>query len=474
MNRIKRIAINTLSLSIAEIVVKVVQFFIFVFVARHLGNVIFGKFNFAYSFSIIAVIFADIGINYMLIREISRKKELLNKFVSNSFIIKTVFSVIIFILTILILNILKYPLETRVLIYLLLAYMFLRSHTELLFSIFKVFEKMHYEALIKSIGLISILVLGFVGLMFLDNIVTLALAFVIIQLFIFLITLVIVTKKFVKLKLEFDLNFSKKILKLAFPFSLAVIFAGIYFHIDNVMLSIMKGDISVAVYSAAYNITLALLFIPSMYSFAIYPILSRYYESDKKKVDFIYERSFKYLFMLGLPISVGLYIIAQNIILFIYGPNYATSIIVLKILAWFILFKFISFLTGILLSSINKQKFRMYGQGTAAFANLGLNFILIPKYSFIGAGIATIASELILFTITFIFVSKYFHIFNVFKILYKPILAVAVMTLAIIFLEINMFLLIFIGAAIYFITLYLLKAFDERDRSLMKNIVKTR
>jgi len=474
MNNIRRIAVNTLSLSISEIVVKIAQFFIFVFVARQLGNVIFGRFSFAYSFSVIAIVFVDIGINYMLVREISRKKELLNKFIGNSFVIKTVLGIIVFILTNIILNSLNYPAETRILAYLLLLYMFLRSNTELLFSIFKAFEKMHYEALIRSLGLVSILIFGLMSLVFLKDIIFLAIAFVIVQLLVFLVTFALVIIKFKGFSLEFDLKFIKKIIMLSSPFTLSLIFAAIYFHIDNVMLSLMKGDIPVGIYSAAYNITLALLFIPSMYTFAIYPILSRDYEKQKKKVAFIYERSFKYLYILGLPISVGLYIIAQNIIFFIYGQDYSSSIIALKILAGFLLFKFVGFLTGILLSSINKQKFRMYGQGIAALSNLVLNFVLIPRYSFVGAGIATLASEIILFAITFFFVSKHFHIFNVFKILYKPLISAAIMALVIIFLDINIFLLIIIGGIIYFIVLYLLKAFDERDYQLMGSLARFR
>jgi O-antigen/teichoic acid export membrane protein len=209
-----------------------------------------------------------------------------------------------------------------------------------------------------------------------------------------------------------------------------------------------------------------------MYSFAIYPIISSSYEKDKNKVTFIYERSFKYLYILSLPISIGLFIIARHIILFVYGQDYSKSIIVLGILAWFILFKFISYLTGIVLSSINKQKYRMYSQGSAALINLVLNLVLIPKYSYIGAGIATLISEIVLFTLTFIFVSKYFHVFNVFKILYKPLIATAIMVVAIIFLKINMFILIFIGASVYFLILFLLRTFDEKDYSLIKRLMR--
>ena len=230
MDSVKRIAINTVSLSIAEIVVKVAQFIIFVYVARQLGNSIFGRFNFAYSFSLIAVIFADIGINYMIVREVSRKKELLNKFISNSLLIKIVLGIIVFILTVIILKTLNYPTETRVLVYLLLLYMFFRSNTELLFSVFKAFERMHYEALIKSLGIVFILVFGILSLIFVKNIIVLGFLYVLTEFLVFLVTLAVVMTKFVKIKLEVDFLFIKKIISLATPFSLAVVFAGIYFY----------------------------------------------------------------------------------------------------------------------------------------------------------------------------------------------------------------------------------------------------
>ena len=247
MNSVRRIAVNTVSLSIAEVVTKVAQFIIFVYVARQLGNAMFGRFNFAYSFSLIAVIFADIGINYMIIREISRKKELLNKFISNSFLIKIVLGTIIFILSVAVLNAFNYPKETRILVYLFLVYMFLRSNTELLFSVFKAFERMHYEALIKSLGIILILILGIYSLMFAKNIIFLGFLYVLVELSVFLVTLAVVTTKFVRIKLEADFAFIKKIIKLAFPFTLAVIFSGVYFYIDTIMLSFMKGDVPVGV-----------------------------------------------------------------------------------------------------------------------------------------------------------------------------------------------------------------------------------
>ena len=104
----------------------------------------------------------------------------------------------------------------------------------------------------------------------------------------FLATFIVVMTKFVKIELDIDFAFVKKIIKLAFPFTLSVVFAGIYFYIDTIMLSLMKGDVPVGIYSASYNIALALLFIPGMYTFAIYPIISsNYYFINYREIRYI-------------------------------------------------------------------------------------------------------------------------------------------------------------------------------------------
>ena len=76
-----------------------------------MGNVIFGTFNFAYAFSLIAVIFTDIGINYMIIREASKNRDKISSYIGNSFLIKFVFSILTYIIVILIMNLGKFPLK---------------------------------------------------------------------------------------------------------------------------------------------------------------------------------------------------------------------------------------------------------------------------------------------------------------------------------------------------------------------------
>lgn len=480
MDAVRRIARNTISLSVAELISKMGHFFIFVYIARAMGNVLFGTFNFAYAFSLIAVVFTDIGINYMLIREVSQHRNKVSSYIGNSFLIKFLLSIFTFFVVFIIMSAGRFPNSTRVIVYLILIYMILRTLCELLFTVFKSYESMHYEAIIKLLNTIVLVIFVFFAISQNLGIFAVSIAYAAVQLFVFILTFILVIKKFTKISFKFDSKLSKEIIKKASPFTLSLIFAGVYFYIDSIMLSLIKGDAEVGLYSAAYNITLAILVIPTMYTFAIYPILSRKYNTKKSStksstenqtVRLIYERSFKYLYMLGLPISIGLFVLARQIIVFIYGEAYYGSTIALQILAWFVFMKFLSYVTGIVLSSIDMQYLRMYSQGFSAFVNLGANLILIPKYGIIGAGISTLFSEFILFVSSHYFVSKYFYKMKITKILLKPIIASAFMYAAVYFIALPTIMRIFIGAVTYSAVILYLKYLDKQDIIFLRRMI---
>ncbi|MGB2840861.1 MAG: oligosaccharide flippase family protein [Halobacteriota archaeon] len=51
-----------------------------IFIARSLGDVIFGKYSFALAFTAIFAVFSDLGYNTLLIREVARDKSLASKY----------------------------------------------------------------------------------------------------------------------------------------------------------------------------------------------------------------------------------------------------------------------------------------------------------------------------------------------------------------------------------------------------------
>ena len=472
MGTARRIYKNTAYLGIAEVVSRVLQFAVMLYAARLLSQQNFGKFSFALSLSFMAVILADLGINTLLIREISRNKSLVSKYFINAFSIKIVLSIITFFIIVAVLNALNYPEITRQIVYIIWLFTILSTFTELFYSIFRAFEQMFYDAFLKILRMSILAVTGIYVLFKGYGVIIFSYTFIFTEIIVITIASLIALKKFIKLDIRIDPVFIKSTLKKALPFGLAFIFGGIYFFIGSIMLSKMKGDVEVAIFSAAYNIALALIFIPTVYINAIYPVLSRYYKESKSGLRLLYERSFKYLYIAGVPISLGIFMLSDEIIGFLYGTRYSTSSIALRIISLYLFLKFINFLLGIVLSSIDKQNKRMLGQGITAGISILLNLWLIPLIGFVGAALSTLITEIFLFMIYYLFVSKSWYYYNFLGILPKPIIAAIAMSLFIGFTSLNLIITIVASAAIYLAVLMVLRTLDKKDYEIIGKIFK--
>ena len=470
MGTAKRIYKNTMYLGAAEIISKILQFVVMLYAARLLSKEYFGKFSFALSLSLIAMVLADLGINTLLVREISRKKGAAGKYFINAFSAKIVLSLITYLIVVIALNLLGYPSDARKLVYIVWLFTILSTFTELFYSIFRAFEMMFYDAFLKILRMILLTIASLYILFKGYGVFVFSYSFVVVEIIVLAFAFIIAIRKFIKLDSMISIIFIKSLVKKALPFGLAFVFGSIYFYIGSVMLSKIRGDEEVAIYSVAYNIALAIIFIPTVYTNAIYPVLSRYYKESREKLGLLYEKSFKYLYIIGLPISIGLYLLSARIIELFYGKTYAGAIIALQIISWYLFIKFLNFLLGIVLSSTDEQNKRMLGQGITAIFNVALNLILIPRVGYIGAAWSTLFTEVFLFVVYYWYVSRKLYFYDFRNILIRPLIAVFVMFLFIRFVDFGLFFTIIFSAVIYFLVLLTLKTFDKRDYQILKNI----
>jgi len=176
---------------------------------------------------------------------------------------------------------------------------------------------------------------------------------------------------------------------------------------------------------------------------------------------------------LALPIAVGTTILADRIILLLYGAQYGNSIIALQILVWAIVFSFTGYVLEYVLISINRQDIDGMISGASAVINVILNLFLIPSFSYIGAATATIISSAIYFILYLYFIYKYGYKIPVHKIAIKPLIASLVMAVFIYcFYSFNLFLLVLLAAIVYLGTLHLLKGISQEDMKMFKEVFK--
>ena len=469
MGTARRITSNFLSLAIAEVVSKAIQLIIFIYIARVFGKSEFGKFGFALAFATISLVIVDFGINTSLIREISRNKKGVKKYVSNALIIKAFLSSITFLVASIFLKIGGYTDSIRIITYLMLLFVVLQSFTDLFYSVFRAFERMHYDSLIKVLRMFSLSTLVFIVIMNKASITIVTLMFPITEIFVLIVSSIIYIKKFTKISLKLDVEFSKDILKISIPFWLSIISSSLIF-VGVVILEDIRGSTEVGIYTAAFNLLLGLTYIPLMFSTAIFPVFSRYFVKDKPLLKLAYKKSFQYMLILGLPITIGLYVYAKDIILLVYGSNYFDSIIAIKILSWIVLLRFVNITSGTTLSSINRQVSRVFSQATGGILNLLFSILLIPNLGFVGLCIALIISESCTGLMYNYFIIKHGLKIEFIKSSAKPIIATIFMTLIIINIP-NLFLGFIFGIISYIIILFILKTFEGDDKEILRRII---
>jgi O-antigen/teichoic acid export membrane protein len=473
MSTVRRVAKNTGVLIFADITSKLFSLILVIYIARFLEDVGYGKYSFALAFTALFAVLINLGLNMLTIREVARDKNLAGKYLGNIVVIKVPLSIITFCLIVFIINMMHYPADTTMAVYLAGISVILTSFSQLFRSIFVAFERMEYEAFLNIVKTIITVSLGLLVLFSGYGLIELVSVFVVAGLVDFCLSIFITLRKFVKPKIEIDLDFWKRSILTALPFALLSVVSIIYLRIDTVMLSVMKGDEVVGWYSAAYTILLAMLFIPEIFSYAIFPSMSKFFVSSKDALKTTLEKSSKYLFIIGLPTMLGLILLADKIVLIIYGIKFTNSIIALQILSLYLPLRFVNYILARTLYSIDKQMSVALTVTITAAANVVLNLFLIPILSFIGAAIATVLTEIILFALYFYFISKYFHRLTLHKIFIKPSISCLVMGIFIYqFKEIILFLLIPLATFLYFGLLYLLRTFSEEDMLLFKQVMK--
>jgi len=470
MSAARSIAINFASLSVAEVFSKIVQFILFILIARAFGPVQFGIFGFAIAFATIVSIIADFGIGIYLVREISRNREKASELLGNALFLKILLAVSTFLVAGLYFWAMGFDRGTIIVSVLMILFFVIQSITDVFYSIFRAFEKMHFDALIKIVRMILLVIAVAYLMRTYQSLIITTLAFPLVEVVMIIVAASICVMKFVPISFKATPTVCKRMLKNSALFCLSIVFGSLLAYISTVILQHVRGAGEVGPYAAAYTMLLGVVAIPLMMGNAIFPVFSRYHK-NRRSLSFAFSKIYYYMLIMGLPLSVGIFWYADPLIRLLYGSGYEQAILATKILCWFVALRFINVIAGVTLAAVGRQKQRVLSQGVVVAINIVLNLVLIPLYGFIGAGIATIAAESFFLLMYNFYLRKYGISAKLLQHIVKPGVAVGLMTLAIWFVP-NMFLGAMLGALTYCIGLVVLKALGKEDVSLIMRLIK--
>lgn len=471
MNPIQKIAKNTGVLFASQVFSYVIMLFYLIYAARYLGAENYGILSFALAFTGIFAILADLGLSQYVVREVSRDKSLIDRYITNTISLKIILAIITLISAFIIINLLNYHQQTVMVVYFILLYVLITSFSRIFYSIFQIYEKMEYQSIGIFLNAVLLFTFTYIAIQFGLDIITFALIYLVVAIIVLVLNLIICKWKFVLPKIKVEMDFWKLILAETIFFGLAGIFTEIYFNIDSVMLSLMVGNEAVGWYNAAYRLIFVLMFIPNVFIVSVFPLMSKQFKSAKELLKLEYEKMFKYLLISAIFFAIYGIIFSEKIITIIYGNDYIPSIPALQLLMFVIPIIFLTYLFGNLLAAIDKQRLVTLITGICAIINIVLNIYLISKYSFIGASIATVITEGVVFVLMFTYISKYFSKFSVIQNMIKPVIVGLITAILIYFVaQFNWIIAGILGIVFYLILLYLFQLITVEDVDTFKQI----
>ncbi len=376
---------------------RLISFFIIIYVTRYLGPEKYGQYTFILTFASTFAIIWNFGLNTLLTREVAGNHELTSQYSGNVLLLKTTLFCCILPIALIFLNTLGY--EAILVPFLLYLFgLFLSSISGVFRSVFIAYRRMAYPALqdmlrsvVMLIGVMVAVSIQQTGSVF--NIVLCSfIAFGVV--FIFLLSIFL--GKFDTPKLSVDVRFVVQMLKKAFPFVLTSFVNIVLFKVDHLMLSKMTGDRELGLYGSAYTIfEIILAFFPVIIMNAAFPVLSMQFKNDINELKSLCNLLMKYFLLLGLPVSVGTFLLGDAIILGVYGPEYGQAGTLMTVLGASIWICFITSLTSWIITAIEKQHLVLISAAAAMVLNVVLNIILIPSYGAKGAAMTTLFCELV-------------------------------------------------------------------------------
>ena len=492
----KKIITESIWKFLSTLIIKVGALIFVVLLARFLRPEGFGLYNLAMSVVLFFALLADMGINKTFLRYVSfslsrddkSQAAAYTKYISRLKLISLTVSSLLLLA-------LSYPLaffifkKSELFIPLIIVsfYLIIISLERFFEYFFYAIKKVKYITIKETIFQILRIILVVLVFLFLTEevrvvgvLIALILANALVVLFLFFI---------IKKKADFLFKKSKSKVnkRKIFTFVKYLAIGGLstmfFIYIDIIMLGIFLPSQYVGFYSSAMGLIASLIVLVSAPNILM-PIFVQFKKLQLKRA---FDKVFRYLCILSMPLIFGALVLGKYFIRFFYGYEYLPATLPFYFLSILIFSGVLTDVLVALFSAKEKPKYFVRILIIASVLNIFLNYLLITlfltislKWAMIGAALATIISRYF-YMISLIFISK--KRLNIrFKLspFIKTFLAALVMFGVLFWINTSIFDMtlllgiseIIIGALIYFSILVLTKTLTREDYIMIMEVIK--
>ncbi|MGH7904431.1 MAG: flippase [Candidatus Dormibacteraceae bacterium] len=454
---------NTLVVLAARVVSRLVSLVMVIVLATHLGAGGYGRYTTLIAYSALISVLADLGLNTLYTREAARAPDRLSDFLASLLSGKLALAVgtsavLAFALSRIGLGGLAVPGA---------ALLLLTTYANLLRNTFYALGRLQFEAAAivgETVIQACLILLGahrgagvgwFVWSYAASYAFTAAYCLAVIPIF-----------RMGRIRAGFNGRLFVRWLRIGLPFAIGILLTNLYFKADVPILQHFRPFREVGWYQFAYKPFEALQFVPLAVQSVVYPVIAVYHRVSPSQVQAAYERFFKVLALLGLPLTAGTFVLVHPVgRLFRLFPQSEPA---LRILAFGIVFLFVNSAFTATLYAIDRQDLFAWTTGIAVAVNVGLNVILIPRLGYLAAAATTVVTEASFSIAGCWFVGRR-HPLPWFRLSWRLLLAATIMAVAVYPLRHHaIYLSAPFGAVVYAIAVWALRAVRPEEVELFR------
>lgn len=196
--------------------------------------------------------------------------------------------------------------------------------------------------------------------------------------------------------LRFSWDKGRFLLRNSYHYILSGLMVSIYGQTDKIMLKQMLDESSVGYYSLAATISVMWVFVLQAIIDSVYPTIMRLFKEGSTES---FERKNRQLYALIIYLSIGVSIFflfgGRFFIRLLYGAEFELSAGPLRIITWYVIFSYLGVARNAWIVCKNQQKYLKYMYFCAAFMNVFMNLLFIPKWGASGAALASLLTQIL-------------------------------------------------------------------------------
>ena len=194
-------------------------------------------------------------------------------------------------------------------------------------------------------------------------------------------------------------------------------------RVDRLMIGGFRPSAEVGIYNAAALVASQIVVVKSSFAAAFAPrAAALFHQGDQGGLSLLFETTTRWILTLSLPLFLAAAFFPQGI-MGLFGAEYRAGWVILLCLAIAWLFNAATGPAGYVLTMTGYHAVELANGLSLGVMNLGLNWILIPKFGAIGAAIATGTAITLINAVRIIEVYRFHHLLPYSGRFLKPLVA---------------------------------------------------